>query len=155
MIKEKYIPVKTRQNSVETDRGSYCNKEDGQQNFQTVKMHFTMVMKVIIMIMMMRITIKIMNSSSYLRVFPVITQNSFTSSPTRTNQRFCCVQALQWYSYLFGSSRPELLFKKGILSNFAKFTGKDLCQSLFLTVCLKSFIIAKQKQIFSKQQMLF
>ena len=27
MIKEKYIPVKKRQNSVETDRGSYYNKE--------------------------------------------------------------------------------------------------------------------------------
>ena len=27
MIKEKYIPVKRRQNSVETDRGSYYNKE--------------------------------------------------------------------------------------------------------------------------------
>ena len=29
IIKEKYIPVKRRQNSVETDRGSYYNKEDG------------------------------------------------------------------------------------------------------------------------------
>ena len=27
MIKEKYIPVKRRQNSVETDRGSYYNKK--------------------------------------------------------------------------------------------------------------------------------
>ena len=155
MIKEKYIPVKRRQNSVETDRGSYYNKEDGQQNFQMVKVHFTMVMKVIIVIMMMRIIMKIMNSNSYLRVLPVITQNSFTSSPTRTNQQFCCLQARQWYSYLFRISHPEVLFKKGILSNFAKFTGKDLCQSLFLTVCLKSLIIAKNKQIFSKQQMLF
>ena len=29
IIKEKYIPVKRRQNVAETDRGSYCNKEDG------------------------------------------------------------------------------------------------------------------------------
>ena len=29
MIKEKYIPVKGRQNSVETDRGLYYNKEGG------------------------------------------------------------------------------------------------------------------------------
>ena len=36
MIKEKYIPVKRRQNPVETDSGSYYNKEDGQQNFQMV-----------------------------------------------------------------------------------------------------------------------
>ena len=28
-IREKYMPVKTRQNLVETDRGSYYNKEDG------------------------------------------------------------------------------------------------------------------------------
>ena len=32
----------------------------------------------------------------------------------------------------FRSSRPEVFFKKGILRNFAKFTGKYPCQSLFL-----------------------
>ena len=26
---------------------------------------------------------------------------------------------------------PEVFRKKGVLKNFAKFTGKDLCQSLF------------------------
>ena len=30
------------------------------------------------------------------------------------------------------SSRPEVLLKKGVLRNFAKFTGKHLCQSLFI-----------------------
>ena len=29
------------------------------------------------------------------------------------------------------SSRPEVFCKKGVLGNFAKFTGKHLCQSLF------------------------
>ena len=29
IIKEKYIPVKRRQNVAETDRGSFYNKEDG------------------------------------------------------------------------------------------------------------------------------
>ena len=29
------------------------------------------------------------------------------------------------------SSRPEVFCKKGVLSNFTKFTGKQLCQSLF------------------------
>ena len=29
------------------------------------------------------------------------------------------------------SSRPEVFSKKGVLRNFAKFTGKHLCQSLF------------------------
>ena len=30
------------------------------------------------------------------------------------------------------SSRPEVFCKKDVLRNFAKFTGKQLCQSLFL-----------------------
>ena len=30
------------------------------------------------------------------------------------------------------SSRPEVFCKKGILKNFTQFTGKHLCQSLFL-----------------------
>ena len=29
------------------------------------------------------------------------------------------------------SSRPEVSCKKGVLTNVAKFTGKQLCQSLF------------------------
>ena len=49
-----------------------------------VKVHFTMVIKVIIVIMMMRIIMKIMSSSSYLKDLPIITQNSFASSPART-----------------------------------------------------------------------
>ena len=32
------------------------------------------------------------------------------------------------------SSRPEVFCKKGILRNFAKFTGKHLCQSLFFNL---------------------
>ena len=32
---------------------------------------------------------------------------------------------------LLRSSRPEVFCKKGVLRNFAKFTGKHLCQSLF------------------------
>ena len=32
---------------------------------------------------------------------------------------------------LFRSSCPEVFCKKGVLNNFAKFTGKHLCQSLF------------------------
>ena len=30
------------------------------------------------------------------------------------------------------NSLPEVFCKKGILGNFSKFTGKHLCQSLFL-----------------------
>ena len=32
---------------------------------------------------------------------------------------------------LFRSSRPEVFCKKGVLRNFAKLTGKHLCQELF------------------------
>ena len=31
----------------------------------------------------------------------------------------------------FRSSRPEVFYKKRVLRDFAKFTGKHLCQSLF------------------------
>ena len=31
----------------------------------------------------------------------------------------------------YRSSRPEMFCKKGVLRNFAKFTGKHLCHSLF------------------------
>ena len=34
--------------------------------------------------------------------------------------------------YIFRSSRPEVFWKKGVIRNFAKFTGKHLCQSSFL-----------------------
>ena len=29
-------------------------------------------------------------------------------------------------------SRQEVFYKRGVLKNFAKFTGKHLCQSLFI-----------------------
>ena len=37
-------------------------------------------------------------------------------------------QELLW-NITFRSSRPEVFCKKGVLRNFAKFTGKHLCQS--------------------------
>ena len=33
---------------------------------------------------------------------------------------------------IFRSSPPEMFCKKGVLKNIAKFTGKHLCQNLFL-----------------------
>ena len=36
------------------------------------------------------------------------------------------------------SNRPEVFYKKGVLKNFAKFTGKHLCRNLFL-IKLKAF----------------
>ena len=41
------------------------------------------------------------------------------------------------------STRPEVLCKKGVLRNFAKLTGKHLCQSLFFNkvagLCLQLY----------------
>ena len=37
------------------------------------------------------------------------------------------------------SSRPEVFYKKGVLKNFAKLTGKYLCQSLFFNKAAGNF----------------
>ena len=37
-----------------------------------------------------------------------------------------------WYLRGFQKQPPEVFCKKGVLGNFTKFTGKHLCQSLFL-----------------------
>ena len=39
---------------------------------------------------------------------------------------------LFWFFEMNRSSRPEVFCKNGVLKNFATFTGKHLCQSLFL-----------------------
>ena len=39
------------------------------------------------------------------------------------------------------SSRPKVLCnKKGVVRNFAKFTGKQQCQSLFLLYSIKEYV---------------
>ena len=42
------------------------------------------------------------------------------------------VRNKHWPKVTYRSSHPEVFCKKGVLRNFAKFTGKHLCQSLFL-----------------------
>ena len=37
----------------------------------------------------------------------------------------------RYCSVCYRSSRPEVLYKKSVLRNFRKITGKHLCQSLF------------------------
>ena len=39
-----------------------------------------------------------------------------------------------WAYTICGSYRPGLFCKKSVLRNFAKYTGKHLCQSLFFTL---------------------
>ena len=44
----------------------------------------------------------------------------------------CCGRNYQSLNAIkHGSSRPEVFCKNGVLRNFAKFTGKHLCQSFF------------------------
>ena len=41
------------------------------------------------------------------------------------------LQSVAKTSIFFGSSLPEVFCKKGVLTNFVKYTGKHLCQRLF------------------------
>ena len=62
------MPEERRQNSVEINGGSYYNQEEWLDN--KVALLTIMVLKVMIVTMMMTITKKVMNSSSFLRVLP-------------------------------------------------------------------------------------
>ena len=93
LILSPFTDVKNKKLGIRLEKNIYRQKEDkiqrkptgdhiriekdGQNNFLTVKVHFAMVMKVMIVIMMMRITMKIMNSSSYLRVLRMIVTTQF------------------------------------------------------------------------------
>ena len=44
------------------------------------------------------------------------------------------------------SSRPEVFCRKGVLGNFAKFTGKHLCQSLFFNKVTGCCFCSKLKE---------
>ena len=59
----------------------------------------------------------------------------FLAIPRHARQDFCLLSVLPIpllkKKTILWSSRPEVFCKKGILWNFAKSTGKHLCQSLF------------------------
>ena len=59
--KKKYMPLQ--------QTGDHIAKRNGQENFQTVKIHFIMIMDVM---MMMKVIMKIISSNSYGRVLPVV-----------------------------------------------------------------------------------
>ena len=54
-------------------------------------------------------------------------------------------------SQTYRSSRPQVFCEKGVLRNFTKFTGKHLCQSLFLNKVAACNFIKKETlaQVFS------
>ena len=45
------------------------------------------------------------------------------------------------------SSRPEVFWKKGVLRNFAKFTGKHLCRWVFLR-SLRTYFLFKEDYMY-------
>ena len=56
-IREKYMPEERRKNLAKTDMGSYYQSRGMVGRIlRTIKVHFTMVLKVMIVIMVMRIT---------------------------------------------------------------------------------------------------
>ena len=75
---------------------------------------------------------------------PIICQIFTSSQNNRTHESDTDIkwyQACEWYQLsrvnwtvndgiIIRGSRPELFCKKDVLRNFAKFTGKHLCQSL-------------------------
>ena len=48
------------------------------------------------------------------------------------------------------SSPPEVFYKKGVLRNFKKFTGKQLCQSLFFNKVAGLVAASKVIKLFEK-----
>ena len=58
-----------------------------------------------------------------------------------------------FFSFHKQKQSPEVFFKKGVLRNFAKFTGKHLCQKLFFNKeSLFSFIKKETlAQVFSRE----
>ena len=51
--------------------------------------------------------------------------------------RFGLLKVFKFWYILYRSSRSQMLFKKGVLKNFAIFSGKHLCWSLFLINFIK------------------
>ena len=74
------------------------------------------------------------NDTLYLSPKPTSTWTEISSNLIVTT---CC----------FRKQPPEVFYKKGVLENFAKFTAKHLCQSLFLNKIagLRSAILLKKR----------
>ena len=160
------MPVKRRPNLAETDQGSY-SKEERLEEF-LVKVHVTMVMRVIMM--------KIMNSNSYQRVFinscyktvsAILLQNYLTIMPS-TGTIMEYFQSLKMSATVL-ETRTNM-FQKGttpfnrstrawsffmLLLHKVYILNQSGNQFSSYRLCLENFIFAKQKQILSKQQILF
>ena len=61
------------------------------------------------------------------------------------------VFSLQAFAYLLGSSCPEVFYKIGVPKNFVKFSGKNLCWSLFFKKVMGWMPATLLKRDFSTQ----
>ena len=86
--------------------------------------------------------------------------NHWTKKSDGNSAKYCWVILWWRYSYLqkgqdqdenYRSCRSQVFFKIGVLKNFASFTGKHLCWSLFLiTLQVSQKIMFSIKDFFSK-----
>ena len=74
-------------------------------------------------------TIQLFHSNGYYYVN--FQSTAWTSETVIAVARYFYKDASFLFHDLYRSSHPEVFCKKGVLRNFAKFTGKDLRQSLF------------------------
>ena len=140
-----------KREQIKTNKGSYYDEEDGQEYFQTVKVHFSMVMKMMIVIMVMSMIMRIINSGSYLGVLPIIATKQFCQFSYKNQLTILLsTSTVVLHCYLFRSSRPEVFCKKGILRNFTKFTGKHPCESFFFNGMFEKLYFCETEQILSK-----
>ena len=65
-------------------------------------------------------------------------ENNFASSlETLALKKSANNEVFESLKIYFRSSRPDVFYKKGVLRNFTKFTGKHQCQSLRPATLLK------------------
>ena len=70
------------------------------------------------------------SDSSSFCVLPVLLLLSIINVSVIIYAQLCNLYSYEVHTFLSGSSCPEVFCKEGGLRNFAKFTGKHLCQSL-------------------------
>ena len=73
---------------------------------------------------------QLFSTDAILRTCDILSKKATSSLQMFSNKYLTHSRA--WPSTTFKSSHPELFCKKGVFKNFTKFTGKHLCQSLFL-----------------------
>ena len=69
---------------------------------------------------------KVFKKNDFLRSCRYLPKANVTEKSQNYEHFFCCLS-----QQLISEAATEMFCKKGVLRNFAKFTGKQLCQRLF------------------------